>query len=183
MHPYNYLFKIIVIGDGMVGKTSLSLRFAHGTFRERYLMTIGVEFAVKIIDVDEQKVKLQIWDTGGQERFSYVRPLYYRGATGGLLCFDLTNHKSFENLPKWIEEAQKFGGIFPFVLVGTKADLEEQREVSNEEIKEFIAKYKMPYYETSAKTGLNVEEVFNRLGKEILKSKNILSDATKVVLA
>jgi len=179
----DYLFKTIVIGDGTVGKTSLTMKFAHGTFRDRYLMTVGVEFAIKTVEIEERKVKFQIWDTGGQDRFAHVRPLYYRGALGGLLCFDLTNKKTFENLPKWIEEAQKFGGIFPFVLVGTKADLEEQREVSNEEIKEFIAKYKMPYYETSAKTGLNVEEVFNRLGKEILKSKNILSDATKVVLA
>ena len=179
----NYLFKTIVIGDGTVGKTSLTMKFAHGTFRERYLMTVGVEFAIKVVEIEGKTVKFQIWDTGGQERFAHVRPLYYRGAFGGILCFDLTNRKTFESLSRWIEEAQKFGGKFPFVLVGTKADLESQREISSEEIKEFLAKYNMPYYETSAKTGLNIEEVFTRLGLEILKNKNIIGKATTVVLS
>ncbi|MGQ4914479.1 MAG: Rab family GTPase [Candidatus Asgardarchaeia archaeon] len=171
MEPYQYLFKTIVIGDGMVGKTSLTLRFAHGTFRERYLMTIGVEFAVKIVEVDNKKVKLQIWDTGGQERFSYVRPLYYRGAAGGLVCFDLTNRDTLYNVEKWMNEARKYSGLIPFVLVGTKADLEDQREVSYEEGLEYAKNHGLKYFETSAKTGQNVNEAFKALAAIMLEKE------------
>ncbi|MHA1626675.1 MAG: GTP-binding protein [Candidatus Asgardarchaeia archaeon] len=163
-----YLFKVIVIGDGMVGKTSLTLRFSQGTFREQYLMTIGVEFAIKVIKVNDSYLKLQIWDTGGQERFSHVRPLYYRGASGGLVCFDITNRTSFENVGKWIKEAKRYAGDIPFVLVGTKYDLNYQRKVNREEAMALAESYGIPFYETSAKTGYNVDAVFEELARMIL---------------
>ena len=102
---YHYLFKIIVVGDGAVGKTALSVRFDQGTFEQSYKMTIGADFFVKIVEVEDSqgaihRIKFQVWDTAGQERFGSIRPLYYRGARGGLLVYDVTNRKSFTNVEK-----------------------------------------------------------------------------------
>jgi Ras-related protein Rab-1A len=168
MESYDYLFKIIVIGDGRVGKTSLTFRFSTGTFRQHYLMTIGVEFAVKMLEVNGKMVKLQIWDTGGQERFSYIRPLYYRGAVGALLCFDLTNDESFMHIPNWINEARKYCGVIPMVLVGTKQDLESERQITKERAEAYAKQLNIPYYETSSKTGIAVTDVFAALSKSII---------------
>ncbi|MHA1999912.1 MAG: GTP-binding protein, partial [Promethearchaeota archaeon] len=131
LEEYDFLFKVIVLGDGGAGKTALTVRFAQGYFQDSYKMTVGVDFSVKLIQVGERKVKLQTWDTGGQERFSFVRPLYYRGAMGALLVFDVSNRESFEHLPNWIEELTSNADPVPFVLVGNKVDL--PREVSSEE--------------------------------------------------
>ncbi|MFX1501332.1 MAG: GTP-binding protein, partial [Promethearchaeota archaeon] len=129
---YDYLFKSIVVGDGGVGKTALTLRFSKGFFTEDYKMTIGVDFHVKTINIDALegpiRAKLQIWDTGGQERFSSIRPMYYRGSLGALLIFDLTNASSFDHLPQWIEEVRaNVKTEIPLLLVGNKSDLVEQR--------------------------------------------------------
>ena len=123
MSEYDYLFKVIVVGDGAVGKTAITIRFAEGRFEEHYKMTIGVDFAIKLIQVAGYKVKLQVWDTGGQERFSYIRPLYYKGAMAALAIFDLTNRESYDNLPKWFQEVADNCGAIPLMLVGNKVDL------------------------------------------------------------
>jgi small GTP-binding protein len=162
---YDYLFKCIVVGDGGVGKTALTLRFSKGFFTEDYKMTIGVDFHVKTIKVETEeeplKAKLQIWDTGGQERFSSIRPMYYRGSLGALLIFDLTSMASFEHLPQWIEEVRaNVNSDIPLLLVGNKSDLEDQREVSLEEINSFSDKFNLYYMETSAKTGEGVGDCF-----------------------
>lgn len=162
---YDYLFKSIVVGDGGVGKTALTLRFSKGFFTEDYKMTIGVDFHVKTIAIDavEGKIraKLQIWDTGGQERFSSIRPMYYRGSLGALLIFDLTNSGSFEHLPQWIEEIRaNVKTEIPLLLVGNKSDLIEQRAVSLEEINSFTSNFNLYYMETSAKTGEGVGDCF-----------------------
>ncbi len=159
---YDYLFKCIAVGDGGCGKTALTVRFAHGFFQEQYKMTIGVEFAVKLIEIAGYKTKLQIWDTGGQERFSYVRPLYYRGAMGALLVFDLSNRESFEHLANWIDEVRSNVGEIPLVLVGNKSDL-PGREVPREECESFSKKFNMYYLESSAKTGDGVTDCFGVL--------------------
>jgi Ras-related protein Rab-1A len=165
---YDYLFKSIVVGDGGVGKTALTLRFSKGIFQEKYKMTIGVDFHVKTIDVQTDngvvKTKLQIWDTGGQERFASIRPMYYRGALGALIIFDLTSSPSFEHLPQWIEEVRANAKEeIPLLLVGNKDDLVEQRQVSLEEINEFTDDFNLYYMETSAKTGDNVGDCFHIL--------------------
>ncbi|MHA1917545.1 MAG: GTP-binding protein [Candidatus Ranarchaeia archaeon] len=167
---YDYLFKVIVIGDGQVGKTSLTFRFSTGSFRQHYLMTIGVEFAVKMIQIDNKQVKLQIWDTGGQERFSYIRPLYYRGAVGAIVAFDLTNDDTFLHIPNWIAEVRKYCGVVPMILVGTKSDLEDQRQVTKERAEKYAAELNATYFETSSKTGLNVIDVFENLGRRIISA-------------
>ncbi|MEE9377129.1 MAG: GTP-binding protein [Candidatus Lokiarchaeia archaeon] len=165
VEEYDYLFKSIVVGDGGVGKTALTLRFSKGFFTEDYKMTIGVDFHVKTINIDSIegpiRAKLQIWDTGGQERFSSIRPMYYRGSLGALLIFDLTNAGSFDHLPQWIEEVRaNVKTEIPLLLVGNKSDLVAQRTVSLEEINNFTSKFNLYYMETSAKTGEGVGDCF-----------------------
>ncbi len=168
MESYDFLFKVIVVGDGRVGKTSLTFRFSTGVFRQHYLMTIGVEFAVKMVEIDNKHVKLQVWDTGGQERFSYIRPLYYRGSVGAIICFDTTNDESFLHVPNWIGEVRKYCGVIPIVLVGTKTDMVEERQVSRERAEAYAKQLNCTYYETSAKTGEFVLDVFKTLSRKII---------------
>jgi small GTP-binding protein len=168
---YDYLFKVIAVGDGAVGKTSITLRFSTGTFRDSYIMTIGVDFAVKTIEVPTKegtsKVKLQIWDTGGQERFSYVRPLYYKGAMGGIVVYDVTQSESFDNIPKWFNEVKSNRGSIPLLLVGNKVDLPD-RKVSAEQGTSIAKKYGVKYFEVSAKTGESIERLFVELSKQMV---------------
>jgi len=165
VEEYDYLFKSIVVGDGGVGKTALTLRFSKGFFTEDYKMTIGVDFHVKTISIDTLegpiKCKLQLWDTGGQERFSSIRPMYYRGSLGTILVFDLTNSATFEHLPQWIEEVRaNIKSDIPVLLIGNKSDLTDQRAVSLEEINNFTGDFNLYYMETSAKTGDGVGDCF-----------------------
>jgi len=168
---YDYLFKVIAVGDGAVGKTSITLRFSTGTFRDSYIMTIGVDFAVKTIEVPtkegKKKVKLQIWDTGGQERFSYVRPLYYKGAMGGVIVYDVTQPESFDNIPKWFNEVKNNRGSIPLLLVGNKVDLPD-RKISAEQGTSMAKKHGVRYFEASAKTGESIERLFVELSKEMV---------------
>ncbi len=162
MEEYDFLFKCIVLGDGGCGKTALTVRFSQGYFQESYKMTVGVDFSVKLLEVAQKRAKLQIWDTGGQERFSFVRPLYYRGAMGALLVFDVTNRESFDHLANWVEELESNAGKVPFVLIGNKIDL--PRVVSSDEAWAFCQQMGIPYYyETSAKTGEAVGDCFHGL--------------------
>ncbi len=162
MEEYDFLFKCIVLGDGGCGKTALTVRFSQGYFQESYKMTVGVDFSVKLLEVAQKRAKLQIWDTGGQERFSFVRPLYYRGAMGALLVFDVTNRESFDHLPNWVEELESNAGKVPYVLIGNKIDL--PRAVGSDEAWAFCQQMGIPYYyETSAKTGEAVGDCFHGL--------------------
>ncbi len=173
--------KVCLLGDGAVGKTALRERYLGKQFSSGYVMTIGADFAVKKTEIDResesgpQTVKFQIWDLAGQPRFNSVRELYYKGSHGGLLVFDITRRDSFTNLSAWIEELYKNSGRgnMPIALLGNKVDLRDETEnpVTAEEVTEFIEvikkKYDMgfevPYLETSAKTGKNVDQSFNIL--------------------
>jgi len=162
---YDYLLKSIVVGEGGVGKTALAVRFSKGIFTEDYKMTIGVDFHVKTISIETDEgvttCKLQLWDTGGQERFGSIRPMYYQGSLGAILVFDLTDYASFERLPQWIEEVRNnVNTEIPFLLVGNKSDLLDQRAVSIKEINNFTRDYNLFYMETSAKTGDGVGDCF-----------------------
>ena len=163
MRGHKYIFKIVVVGDAAVGKTSLMFRFVHGSFKKDYKMTIGVNFATKLVDLDGVKVKLSIWDTAGQERFHFLLPSYYDGSSGGLVVFDVTRRDSFLNLPKWLEQIRSKTGNIPLLILGNKADLEDLRAVTNEEAKQFAQQNGVVYSETSAKDGANVDDVFAAL--------------------
>ncbi|MHA1777333.1 MAG: hypothetical protein DRO88_09070 [Promethearchaeia archaeon] len=176
---YDFLFKCVILGDGGAGKTAIVVRFSQGFFKEHYKMTIGVEFAVKNIQVKAAEnhtynVKLQIWDTGGQDRFQYVRPLYYKGAMGCIVLFDITNRESFEHIPRWVEEIRKEAGKIPTLIVGNKSDLSLQRVVSRKEAEKFAKKLGFLYAESSAKSGAGVGDIFEILalmmiGEEVPK--------------
>jgi Ras-related protein Rab-2A len=169
---YDYILKCIIVGDGGVGKTALSVRYTEGKFRDDYKMTIGVDFSTKVLNVDDKNVKFQIWDTGGQEQFSYVRPMYYTGSSSGFIVFDKTNRQSFYNIGKWFKEVYDQVGQIPLILIGNKIDLPDQ-QVSMEEAKALADKYNTLYFETSAKSGESVESVFNTLVKMVIDPKYI----------
>ena len=177
--------KIALLGEGAVGKTALRERFLGKEFSTGYVMTIGADFAIKQSEVEtptgSKAVKFQIWDLAGQPRFSSVRSLYYRGSHGGLLLFDLTRRDSLHKLSTWVDELFRNSGKgnVPLAVIGNKVDLRDESEedtVSSDEAREFIKSledhkdisYSIPYLETSAKTGQNVDEAFSLLAKNII---------------
>ncbi|CBZ54756.1 hypothetical protein NCLIV_051820 [Neospora caninum Liverpool] len=165
---YDYLFKLLLIGDSGVGKSCLLLRFADDTYTESYISTIGVDFKIRTIDLDGKTVKLQIWDTAGQERFRTITSSYYRGAHGIIIVYDVTDRDSFNNVKNWMMEIDKYAmeGVSK-LLVGNKCDLTSKRVVSFEEGKEFADSCNMRFIETSAKNAHNVEQAFHIMASEI----------------
>ncbi|MFX1340086.1 MAG: Rab family GTPase [Promethearchaeota archaeon] len=164
---------MVVVGDTGVGKSTLLSKFVNGLFTTEYTMTIGTDFHVKTISINTKEgpvlVRIQIWDVGGQERFSSLRPMYYRNSEGGLILFDLTSYNSFKNVSRWIEEIRvNTEEEIPLFLVGNKRDLRDQRAISIEEIFDFTHRYNLYYMETSAITGENVDEIFERLTRLML---------------
>ncbi|XP_066248672.1 ras-related protein Rab-39B isoform X2 [Euwallacea similis] len=163
---FDYQFRLILIGDSTVGKSSLLKYFTDGKFAEVSDPTVGVDFFARLIEVkDGTRIKLQLWDTAGQERFRSITKSYYRNSVGALLVYDICNRSSFEHIPQWMSEARHH--IEPhrpvFALVGCKADLVSnggQREVSKEEAKSFADNHGLFFIESSAKSGLNVEDAF-----------------------
>mmetsp|Transcript_7715 Transcript_7715/g.8489 ORF Transcript_7715/g.8489 Transcript_7715/m.8489 type:complete len:203 (+) Transcript_7715:80-688(+) len=169
---YDYLFKLLLIGDSGVGKSSLLLRFADNTFTESFISTIGVDFKLRTIAIDESKVKLQLWDTAGQERFRTITSSYYRGAQGVIVVFDVTKKDTFHNVVKWLQELERYAAEdVKKLLVGNKTDM-PQREVTYDEAKELAEKLGLDYVETSAKTSDNVEEAFTKLAKMIKEDQD-----------
>ena len=167
---YDYLFKIVVLGEGAVGKTAIVTRFSHGFFRTDYKTTIGSQFAVKNIEIPSTHenrrltVKLQIWDVAGQSRFQILRPMYYRGSSGGILVYDVSRRRTFLVLEEWLDELHKaINKEIPLVLVANKTDLPD-RVVEPSEGREFADAHNMPYVESSAKTGEGVIDIFEQLG-------------------
>merc|ERR1712199_138514 len=167
---YDYLFKLLLIGDSGVGKSCLLLRFADDTYTETYISTIGVDFKIRTIEIDGKVIKLQIWDTAGQERFRTITSSYYRGAHGIIVVYDITDEDSFGAVARWITEIERFAGQdVNKMMVGNKADLATKRKVEFSAAKEFADNQGMPFFETSAKDNKNVETAFMDLPKEIKK--------------
>jgi len=173
-------FKITLLGEGAVGKTSLRKNFLGETFDRDYMMTLGADFATKTIEVDDYEVTLIIWDLAGQPRFSVVREGFYQGTRGALLVFDITRPDTYEQLSSWVRELLKNNKDkkVPLVLIGNKNDLrgslhttipEEYGEKYAEALSQWSG-YNIPYIETSAKYGDNVEKAFENLIRQIIKS-------------
>lgn len=166
---FDYLFKIVLIGDAGVGKTAIVHRFKYNTFVERHASTIGVDFTLKTMQVDDKRIKLQIWDTAGQERFRTITQSYYRSANGVVLVYDITKADSFKNMSRWLEDVKKYAGkCLHQMLIGNKCDLEDKRDVSAAEANSFANHFDIgDTLETSAKENSNIEEAFWRMAKNL----------------
>ena len=161
MTDYDYTFKLMMLGDASVGKTSLTLRYISGFFMEDLKLTIGVDFYSKTILFNEKKVKLQMWDFGGEERFRFLLSQYCKGANGAFFLYDITNVRSIEHLPEWTQIVRENAGDIPIMLIGSKKDLEEFRTVPREDGILAAKKYNLSsFIELSSKTGDNVERAF-----------------------
>ncbi|MFQ6125646.1 MAG: Rab family GTPase [Candidatus Heimdallarchaeota archaeon] len=160
--------KIVVVGDPAVGKTSLTTRYATGEFRETYLTTIGVNFFRKDVQINDREVRVQFWDTGGQERFNILLPAYYKAAQAAILVYDLTSRESFEKITFWMNQVLKHCPDARFCLVGNKNDLENQRSLSTAEGVKLSKKLGCKFFETSAKTDTNVTEMFETIIGDIM---------------
>jgi len=168
---YAYLFKYFIIGDTGVGKSCLLLQFTDKRFQPVHDLTIGVDFGARMITIDNRQIKLQIWDTAGQESFRSITRSYYRGAAGALLVYDITRRETFNHLTRWLEEArQNANQSMVIMLIGNKSDLDHRRQVTKEEGEQFAKEHGLIFLETSAKTAANVEEAFINTAQKIYQN-------------
>jgi len=176
-HRKKVLLKVIILGDSGVGKTSLMNQYVHKRFSNQYKATIGADFLTKEVMIDDKLVTLQIWDTAGQERFQSLGVAFYRGADSCVLVHDITDSKSFDNLESWMDEfivhaAPRNPETFPFVVLGNKADLAKKRQVQTQKAQSWCqSKGNIPYFETSAKEAVNVEQAFQTIAKNALQQE------------
>lgn len=168
------VLKVLTGGDGGVGKTTLLHRYVEGKFSSETKMTIGVEFFLKELMIDDQKVLLQLWDFGGQERFRFLLKSYVIGARGALLMFDLTRAMSLERIPEWVNICRKENPNLPILFLGSKADLVDDINLSKDYIMSYKERFNLyDYLEVSSKTGQNVESAFESVTRKILKNRTI----------
>ncbi|MHA1105955.1 MAG: Rab family GTPase [Promethearchaeota archaeon] len=173
------VIKIIITGNGGVGKTTLLHRYIEGKFLVNTYMTIGVEFFIKELDVDGSKVLMQIWDFGGQERFRFLLKNYAKGTKGALFLFDLTRPLSLESIDEWIDICRSEDPTVPILLIGSKADLEDSASLDEEYIQYMQNKYDLfNFIKISSKTGRNVEKAFRQIAEKVVKS---ISDNSNIL--
>ncbi len=191
---YDYLCKVLVIGESGVGKTSMLSRYVDNMFDDKFVTTIGVDFKVKTLTIGEHTIKLQIWDTGGQERFRTITTSYYRGAQGIIIVYDITNNATLKKVGYWLNEVKreiKEGKTNPILfLVGNKCDLDKNRDVSTDMGRAVAVEGEMTFFETSAKDGTNLDTCFFKLTetirckklKEKIKKKEEKEDDKELLL-
>eukprot|EP01100_Stratorugosa_tubuloviscum_P011808 TRINITY_DN5365_c0_g2_i1.p1 TRINITY_DN5365_c0_g2~~TRINITY_DN5365_c0_g2_i1.p1 ORF type:complete len:204 (+),score=78.71 TRINITY_DN5365_c0_g2_i1:109-720(+) len=165
---YKHLFKYIIVGDTAVGKSCLLLQFTDERFQPVHDLTIGVEFGSRTVSIDTHQIKLQIWDTAGQEKFRSITRSYYRGAAGALLVYDITRRESFDHVSSWLDDCRKYSNQYiTIMLIGNKCDLESKRAVPKEDGERFAKEHNLFFMETSAKTAENVEKAFTDTARKI----------------
>ena len=163
--------KILIIGDSAVGKTSMLLKYVDNFFPETHMATIGVEYKVKTVTTSKYKINLNIWDTAGQERFKSITRTFFNNTNGIVFVYDITSKETFDGVKNWIKDSEVYGK-FESILCGNKLDLEANRKVKYDNLKEFGLKKKMEIFETSAKEGTNIEKAFEKLVDLIIKSRS-----------
>lgn len=165
---YDFLIKLLLIGDSGVGKSCLLLRFCDDSWTPSFITTIGIDFKIRTIELDGKRIKLQIWDTAGQERFRTITTAYYRGAMGILLVYDVTDEKSFENIRTWHSNIEQHASAgVNKILIGNKCDWDEKRAISLDQGKQLADEFGLRFLETSAKANEGVEEAFFTLARDI----------------
>lgn len=186
MSHYDQSFKILLLGDSSVGKTSLLIRYIDGVFGDSHIATIGIDYKVKFVSLNDKKIKLNLWDTAGQERFRALAKNYFKGANGFIFVYDITNRKSFDSVKKWVSEAQQMSVVknFQMFIAGNKVDCEDERVVEQKELIDLAKKYGAHHIETSAKDNINVDDMFNTLitglSENYVPPKEDLEDSTKI---
>ncbi|GJQ87487.1 Rab3 [Trypoxylus dichotomus] len=161
---FDYMFKLLIIGNSSVGKTSFLFRYADDSFTSAFVSTVGIDFKVKTVFRHDKRVKLQIWDTAGQERYRTITTAYYRGAMGFILMYDITNEESFNSVQDWVTQIKTYSwDNAQVILVGNKCDMEDERVISFERGKQLAEQLGVEFFETSAKENINVKAVFERL--------------------
>ncbi|CAD8172171.1 unnamed protein product [Paramecium octaurelia] len=171
---YDHLFKLLLIGTSGVGKSCMLMRYVDNNFTNNFYNTIGVDFKIKSIFLENKNIKLQIWDTAGQDRFRTITCSYYRGAHGIIIVYDITDRESFDSVKMWMSEIDKYAQEDVIrMLVGNKCDVEDKRAVSYEEGEALAKQLKLQFIETSAKLSTNIEQSFLTIAKNVLeKSQN-----------
>ncbi|KAM3564238.1 hypothetical protein MY1884_000860 [Beauveria asiatica] len=167
---YDFLIKLLLIGDSGVGKSCCLLRFSEDSFTPSFITTIGIDFKIRTIELDGKRVKLQIWDTAGQERFRTITTAYYRGAMGILLVYDVTDERSFNNIRTWFQNVEQHAteGVNK-ILIGNKCDWEDKRVISEEQGQALADELGIPFLEVSAKSNINIDKAFYSLAADIKK--------------
>ncbi|XP_044752263.1 ras-related protein Rab-21 [Coccinella septempunctata] len=164
-------FKVVLLGEGCVGKTSLVLRYVEDKFNNNHISTIQASFLNKKLNIDGKRVNLSIWDTAGQERFHALGPIYYRSSNGAVLVYDITDEDSFQKVKCWVKELRRMLGTdICLIIVGNKTDLEKDRHVSYEDAETYASKVGAVYFETSAKLNQGVEEMFFTLTEKMMEA-------------
>ncbi|XP_062388014.1 RAB3D, member RAS oncogene family, b isoform X2 [Sardina pilchardus] len=170
---FDYMFKLLIIGNSSVGKTSFLFRYADDSFTSAFVSTVGIDFKVKTVFRNNKRIKLQIWDTAGQERYRTITTAYYRGAMGFLLMYDITNQESFSAVQDWATQIKTYSwDNAQVILVGNKCDLEDDRLIPTEDSQRLADELGFQFFEASAKDNINVKQVFERLVDVICEKMN-----------
>ncbi|KAL5248647.1 hypothetical protein ACHWQZ_G017733 [Mnemiopsis leidyi] len=167
---FDYLFKLLLIGDSGVGKTCILFRFSDDAFNSTFISTIGIDFKIKTIELHGKKIKLQIWDTAGQERFQTITTSYYRGAMGIMLVYDITQSSSFGNINKWLRNIEDHAtDNVAKLILGNKCDMEARRVVPTDQGEQLAKSKGLKFLETSAKANINIDKAFTMIAEDILQ--------------
>ena len=179
MEQKEFIYKILLLGDSSVGKTCFLMRYTDNTFQDIHMSTIGLDYKLKNVQLENGKmVKIQVWDTAGQDRFRSITKNYYKGAHGIILIYDVTEQKSFDNVKNWMAQIkEEVSERVSIVLVGNKIDDEDNRKISTEQGESMAKDYEIMFFECSTKTGQNIDEIFNNLVKKVVENFSKSSDS------
>ena len=178
---YDEKFRLMLIGNSNVGKTSIIKRFCKNKFINSFISSVGIDFETKYVKIGDKTINLQIWDTAGQERYKVLAKNYFNQSDGFIIVYDITDRKSFDDVANWIEQIKEYAGEYTKnIIVGNKLDLEKMRKVEKDEGKELAEKYGYIFFETSAQSGKNIDKAFDSLTKSIFADDNFISASRKL---